>query len=122
MGVDTKTTHCAHGFRATARTLLDEQLGVRVEWIEHQLAHQVKDALGRAYMQVGEAEKAVPALEAALSIDVDGSLHYQLAQAYIQTGRRAEAKAPLAKYQEMQRVQQERLATAQEMEITAPAP
>ncbi len=49
IGIDTKTTHCAHGFRATARTMLDEQLGFRLEWIEHQLAHQVRDALGRAY-------------------------------------------------------------------------
>ncbi|MGS2724649.1 tyrosine-type recombinase/integrase [Porticoccus sp. GXU_MW_L64] len=49
MGINTKSVHCAHGFRATARTILDEQLGYRVEWIEHQLAHQVKDALGRAY-------------------------------------------------------------------------
>ena len=49
MGIDTQTTHCAHGFRATARTILDEQLGFRIEWIEHQLAHQVRDALGRAY-------------------------------------------------------------------------
>ncbi|MBF0185561.1 MAG: integrase arm-type DNA-binding domain-containing protein [Magnetococcales bacterium] len=39
----------AHGFRATARTLLDEVLGFRPELIEHQLAHAVKDALGRAY-------------------------------------------------------------------------
>ncbi|TXS96197.1 DUF4102 domain-containing protein [Parahaliea maris] len=38
-----------HGFRATARTLLDEVLGYRVDWIEHQLAHAVKDANGRAY-------------------------------------------------------------------------
>lgn len=38
-----------HGFRAMARTLLDEVLGYRVEWIEHQLAHAVKDANGRAY-------------------------------------------------------------------------
>lgn len=38
-----------HGFRATARTLLDETLGFRVEYIEHQLAHAVKDANGRAY-------------------------------------------------------------------------
>lgn len=38
-----------HGFRATARTLLDEVLGCRVELIEHQLAHSVKDANGRAY-------------------------------------------------------------------------
>jgi integrase len=28
----------AHGFRAQARTILDEVLGYRVEWIEHQLA------------------------------------------------------------------------------------
>lgn len=38
-----------HGFRATARTILDEVLGYRVDWIEHQLAHAVKDANGRAY-------------------------------------------------------------------------
>ncbi|MDH4290741.1 MAG: site-specific integrase, partial [Aquincola sp.] len=38
-----------HGFRAMARTLLAEQLGVDEAVIEAQLAHQVKDALGRAY-------------------------------------------------------------------------
>lgn len=38
-----------HGFRAMARTLLDEVLNYRVEWIEQQLAHAVKDANGRAY-------------------------------------------------------------------------
>ena len=38
-----------HGFRAMARTLLDEVLNERVEHIEHQLAHTVKDANGRAY-------------------------------------------------------------------------
>ena len=38
-----------HGFRAMARTLLDEQLGFRIDWIEQQLAHTVKDPLGRAY-------------------------------------------------------------------------
>ena len=38
-----------HGFRATARTLLDEVLGFRVDYIEQQLAHAVKDANGRAY-------------------------------------------------------------------------
>jgi integrase len=41
--------HTAHGFRATARTILDEILGQKVELIEHQLAHAVKDANGRAY-------------------------------------------------------------------------
>ncbi len=38
-----------HGFRAAARTILDEVLNVRVDYIEHQLAHAVKDANGRAY-------------------------------------------------------------------------
>jgi integrase len=38
-----------HGFRAMARTILDEELGFRPELIEHQLAHAVKDANGRAY-------------------------------------------------------------------------
>ena len=38
-----------HGFRAMARTILDEVLGYRVDIIEHQLAHRVKDPLGRAY-------------------------------------------------------------------------
>ncbi len=38
-----------HGFRAMARTLLDEVLEYRVEWIEQQLAHVVKDPNGRAY-------------------------------------------------------------------------
>jgi integrase len=38
-----------YGFRAMARTLLDEELKYRVDYIEHQLAHAVKDPLGRAY-------------------------------------------------------------------------
>lgn len=38
-----------HGFRAMARTILDEVLHVRIDWIEHQLAHTVKDTNGRAY-------------------------------------------------------------------------
>jgi integrase len=38
-----------HGFRAMARTVLDEVLGVRADFIEHQLAHAVRDPNGRAY-------------------------------------------------------------------------
>jgi integrase len=38
-----------HGFRAMARTILDEVLDFPVDWIEHQLAHSVTDANGRAY-------------------------------------------------------------------------
>lgn len=41
--------HCAHGFRATFRTLMDEIHRVRIEIVELQLAHVVKDVHGRAY-------------------------------------------------------------------------
>lgn len=48
LGYD-KHTMTGHGFRAIARTHLDEVLGVRPDFIEHQLAHTVKDPNGRAY-------------------------------------------------------------------------
>jgi integrase len=51
-----KETMSAHGFRAMARTLLDEVLGFRVDWIEHQLAHAVKDPNGRAYNRTAHLE------------------------------------------------------------------
>ena len=44
-----KETMCGHGFRAMARTILDEVLGFRADIIEHQLAHSVRDPNGRAY-------------------------------------------------------------------------
>jgi integrase len=44
-----KDVMTAHGFRAMARTILDEVLDIRVDFIEHQLAHAVKDPNGRAY-------------------------------------------------------------------------
>ena len=40
---------CPHGFRAMGRTILDEVLNFPVDWIEHQIAHSVKDVNGRAY-------------------------------------------------------------------------
>jgi len=40
---------CGHGFRAMARTILDEVLDYPIEVIEMQLAHAVKDPNGRAY-------------------------------------------------------------------------
>ena len=48
MGIE-KDEMCGHGFRAVARTILDEVLGVRPDFIEHQLAHAVRDPNGRAY-------------------------------------------------------------------------
>lgn len=48
MGI-AKEEMTGHGFRAMARTILDEVLHVRPDYIEHQLAHSVRDPNGRAY-------------------------------------------------------------------------
>ena len=48
MGI-AKEEMSGHGFRAMARTILDEVLGFRPDYIEHQLAHAVRDPKGRAY-------------------------------------------------------------------------
>jgi integrase len=48
MGFD-KEEMTGHGFRAMARTILDEILQCRPDYIEHQLAHAVRDPNGRAY-------------------------------------------------------------------------
>lgn len=56
MGYSTKDDITGHGFRAMARTVLDERLDFRVDWIEHQLAHMVRDANGRAYNRTAHLE------------------------------------------------------------------
>ena len=53
-----------HGFRATARTLLDEKLRYRVEVIEMQLAHAVRDPLGRAYNRTKYLEERKDMMQA----------------------------------------------------------
>lgn len=55
IGIDTKTQHCAHGFRAMARTLLAEQ-GCNKEYIERQLCHKQGDDTVAAYAR----EKHLP--------------------------------------------------------------
>lgn len=45
----TKDEMTPHGFRAMARTIIDEVLQVRPDFIEAQLAHRVSDPLGRSY-------------------------------------------------------------------------
>lgn len=56
MGYD-KEAMTGHGFRAVARTLLDEELGFPPHIIEHQLAHNVRDPLGRAYNRTSHLPK-----------------------------------------------------------------
>jgi len=47
-GIDTRTEHCAHGFRAMGRTLLAEQ-GYQPELIERQLCHKQANDTVAAY-------------------------------------------------------------------------
>ena len=56
-------TMTPHGFRAMARTILDEVLGYRVVWIEHQLAHAVRDSNGRAYNRTSHLEGRVKMMQ-----------------------------------------------------------
>ncbi len=63
MGYDS-TIQTPHGFRACARTLLDEELEFRVDWIEHQLAHAVKDANGRAYNRTKHLKQRAEMMQA----------------------------------------------------------
>jgi len=52
-----KDTMTGHGFRAMARTILDEVLHVRPDFIEHQLAHAVRDPNGRAYNRTAHLDE-----------------------------------------------------------------
>ena len=52
-----------HGFRATARTLLAEKLNIAPEWIEAQLAHSVKESLGRAYNRTQFLDQRRPMMQ-----------------------------------------------------------
>lgn len=62
-GIEQNET-CQHGFRATARSVLDEHLGFRPDIIELQLAHKVKDPNGRAYNRTTHLEKRYEIMQA----------------------------------------------------------
>lgn len=71
--------------------------------------------LGRALMQLGQSKEAIPHLVAALPVDTDGSLHFQLSRAYQETGQNEKAAEARKVYQTMQKSSAEA-----EMEITGP--
>jgi predicted Zn-dependent protease len=78
-------------------------------------------SLARAYLALGDAEKAIPHLKAALPIDTDGSLHYQLGRAYQARGEMEPARDMLKKYREIHQAQEaENKAVEKEVEITPP--
>ena len=64
MGYSTKEDSTGHGFRATARTILDERLGFDRTAIKAQLAHSAKDLNGRAYNRTEFVEQRRTMLQA----------------------------------------------------------
>jgi tetratricopeptide (TPR) repeat protein len=60
-------------------------------------------SLGLAYSRSGKNAAAVRHLEAALPLDEDGSLHYQLARAYQSAGLDEKARQTMAQYQDIQK-------------------
>ena len=64
MGYSTKENITDHGFRATARTILDERLGFDRTAIKAQLAHSAKDLNGRAYNRTEFVEQRRTMLQA----------------------------------------------------------
>ncbi len=63
MGIP-KEEMSGHGFRAMARTLLDEELNFKIEYIEQQLAHTVRDSLGRAYNRTTHIKQRTKMMQA----------------------------------------------------------
>ena len=78
-------------------------------------------SLARTYLALGQADKAIPHLKAALSIDEDGSLHYQLGRAYQARGDADLARQTLKEYEEIHKRQEaEKQSLNQEIQITPP--
>src|SRR5450759_1029642 len=71
--------------------------------------------LGRALMQMGRSVEAIPHLVAALPLDSDGSLHFQLSRAYQDAGQAEKAAAAMKTYHAMQKS-----AAESEIVITGP--
>lgn len=80
-------------------------------------------SLAQVYLAMGESKLAIPHLKAALPIDRDGSIHYQLARAYQSSGQPELARAMLQQYQQMHNARQaEQQTLQQQVQITAPGP
>lgn len=111
----------------TGDTLLDLQRAEEaIPVLKRAVAHDPKSlaahkSLARADLAAGKAIEAIPHLKLALPTDEDGSLHFQLAQAYRASGQPELAKKALAEYQAIQNsVSAAREAAKRETEITAP--
>ena len=99
----------------------DEAVPILQQVVERDPANAgARLALGRAYLQSGNASRAIALIEGELARDDDGSLHVQLARAYTGLGQREKAAQLLARSDEIQRAARERAAVAAQRVITAP--
>ena len=64
----------------------------------HLAAHA---SLGRAYIRLDQPEKAIPHLKAALSLDEEGNIYYQLSQAYKKVGESTLAQKTMGEFEEI---------------------
>ncbi|MBI1940551.1 MAG: tetratricopeptide repeat protein [Acidobacteria bacterium] len=77
--------------------------------------------LARAYLEVGQTEQAIPHLKAALPIDREGDVYYQLARAYQSIREQELATQMFEKFRELQdAAAAEEQAIRQRAEITPP--
>lgn len=76
--------------------------------------------LGRSYLALDQPAEALPHLKSSLGLDTDGSIHYQLAQAFQRLGMRTEAREALDRYRAMDARQREQTEAGASLEITAP--
>ncbi len=82
---------------------------------------QAKASLARAYLQLGQADKATVYLKEVLPTDDDGTLHFELARAYRAAGKAELAKEAMARYLEVKGRNDEAQAQLErETEISAP--
>lgn len=78
-------------------------------------------SLARALLGAGKPAEALPHVTAALPLDSDGSLHFQLARAYQSAGQAEAAAATMKKYQEIRaRARQQDRFVEEELKITPP--
>ena len=76
--------------------------------------------LGRSYLALDRPGEALPHLKSSLDLDTDGSIHYQLAQAFQRLGMRNEAREALAQYQALDAHRRQQTEAGASLEISAP--
>jgi predicted Zn-dependent protease len=82
---------------------------------------EVRASLPRALLQAVRPAEALPHVNAALPLDTDGSLHFQLARAYQSAGQAEAAKEAMARYQSIRsKMNEQERVVEEDVQITAP--